>query len=110
VIDLLLFSLFIFLLKTDFPYAYIMLATAGARIISSLYNFFVNRAFVFAGKKKLASFVKYYVLAFFQMALSGLLVSALTFAFPFIEVVSKIIVDTSLFFISFWLQRKWVFN
>jgi hypothetical protein len=44
------------------------------------------------------------------MALSGLLVSALTFALPSLEVVNKIIVDTSLFFASFWLQRIWVFG
>jgi glycosyltransferase involved in cell wall biosynthesis len=110
VIDLLLFSFFVYFLKADFPYTYIMLATIGARVVSSLYNYFVNRAFVFAGDKSISSFCKYYLLAFVQMTLSGLLVSALTFAFPLFEVVSKIIVDTSLFFASFWLQRIWVFK
>jgi putative flippase GtrA len=109
VIDLLLFALFIYLLKTSFPYAYIMLSTIGARIISSLYNFYINRSFVFSSEKNLSSFYRYYLLAVLQMILSGLLVSALTFAFPLLEVANKAIIDTSLFFVSFWLQRKWVF-
>jgi glycosyltransferase involved in cell wall biosynthesis len=109
VIDLLLFYFLVCILKEDFPHGYVMLATVGARVVSSLYNFYVNRAFVFGSPKSPASFYKYYLLAFFQMALSGFLVSVLTFAFPLFEVAYKIIVDTSLFFASFWLQRIWVF-
>jgi glycosyltransferase involved in cell wall biosynthesis len=109
VVDLLLFSLIILLLKASFPYAYIMLATTGARIISSLYNFYINRFFVFSSSKNSSSFFKYFLLAFLQMTLSGILVTTLTFALPFFEIINKIIVDTSLFFISFLIQRKWVF-
>jgi len=81
-----------------------------ARIVSSLINFFVNLKFVFRRSQNvLASALKYYLLVGFIALLSYLLI--LLMSGNGIGVVpSKIIAETILFFVSFTLQRDFVFN
>ena len=110
-IDLGLFALFTFLLRDNLPGYYIVVSTVLARVISSLYNFFINRQGVFKSEAGLAkTMVKYYLLAVCQMALSAFGVSWLFGAFGGNETLIKIVVDTVLFMISFQIQREWVFK
>ena len=90
---------------------YIAIATALARVISATYNFVINYKVVFSSKKKAASSVwKYIVLACCQMGASALLVTVGCMALPFApEVVVKLIIDSILFFLSYYIQRRFVF-
>ncbi len=88
----------------------IVIANTVARILSSLFNFFVNRKVVFRSRDGLGNtMVKYYVLCVVQLLCSTGLVYLLTRAgCP--ETVGKFPVDIVLFCLSFWVQRMWVFR
>lgn len=92
----------------------ILTATAGARVVSSLVNFLLNRSGVFrSGKNIRRAAVRYYTLAACQLIASYLCVNGLALLFgggaSVWQTVIKIIVDTALFFISFGIQRDWVY-
>ncbi len=86
------------------------IATAVSRILSSLFNFFVNRKVVFRSQDGLGKTMgKYYALCVVQMLCSAGLVYLLTLiGCP--EAIGKIPVDIVLFCLSFWVQRIWVFR
>lgn len=88
----------------------IIASTVCARVISSLYNFMVNRNLVFGAEGKLVRhFLRYYALVIAQMACSAVLVYVFTKAFSGGAVGIKIIVDTCLFVISYQIQQRIVF-
>lgn len=90
----------------------IYLATVFARICSSLFNYKVNRKVVFRGGSTW-SIVKYYVLCICQMTISAsivYLISHQIMASSIVSTVIKAITDTCLFFISFRIQKNWVFK
>lgn len=94
----------------------ILVATVCSRVISSLFNFFVNRNVVFKSKTGVGkTMVKYYLLAVCQASASyGLvyLFSTIVFRLPSGSLFSsliKFLVDCVLFFISFRIQQNWVF-
>ncbi len=85
-----------------------------ARIVSSLANFFINARIVFGGRAGKRSLVRYYALAVVQLTVSTALVFLAEKAFaitaPALSTLVKTLVDTILFFFSFRIQHKWVFN
>ena len=98
------------LLKGEIEY-YILTATVGARIVSSVFNFLVNRKVVFRSDDNIIkTAVKYYCLCIVQMLASALLVTVLCSIIPFAETILKIIVDIVLFFISYHIQQRWIFG
>ncbi len=109
-LDLLLFSLFVFILKPRDVPNYIILSTVLARIISSLYNFYMNGRVVFRKALRPNTFVKYYALAAVQMLASALLVNGLYSVLGWPEVSVKILVDMLLFFVSFQIQQRHIFR
>ena len=113
VVDLALFSLFCFLMR-DMQWGnstYITAATIFARILSALYNYSLNLKVVFqsSGAVK-TSLSRYALLAVVQMALSAFLVNRLYPLFGGAEVAVKIPVDVFLFFVSFIIQREFVYT
>ena len=89
----------------------ILLSTILARIISSYFNFTMNKNFVFDGEKRIhKTIVKYYSLAVFQMLLSAAMVTVVWNMFSGSETAIKIVVDTILFLASYQVQRRWVFR
>lgn len=95
------------------PIPITFIAAFFARVISSLFNFFVNARVVFGdsvGKKTMA---KYYTLAVIQISVSAAAVylaeNLLSITSPALSTLIKLVVDTVLFFISFRVQHKWVF-
>lgn len=88
----------------------ILLATLVARILSSLFNFNMNRTYVFKAKNRKKSIIKYYGLCIMQMLASGILVAWLWGLLGMEETVIKICVDIVLFMISYQIQRRWVFR
>ncbi len=96
---------------TDSQTRRIFIATITARIMSSLFNYMINRNMVFQSKRKgYVTLVEYYILCGIQMILSAALVSIMTMALGISETLVKIIVDSCLFLISFTVQRKLIFK
>ncbi len=91
--------------------AYILAATVLARVVSATYNYTINYALVFRSKaSKRRSALGYAALALAQMTVSGILVTLLYYALPLNEVLTKALVDGTLFFISFSIQRRFIYR
>ena len=91
-------------------------ATAGARVVSSLLNFFMNKKLVFRAKVSTArSMLRYYALAIPQLLAQWLLNLGLYSLFHISEsqaglrTLIHILVMTVLFVVSFTIQQRWVF-
>ena len=117
-VDFLMFLLFLRILPDRFSFlpdtgataANIVVATVCARICSGIANFLLNKFYTFRSKQKApGEAVRYGILFVCQMAASAgftaLVSSVLHAPGP-----SKIIVDVILFFISYRIQRAWVFR
>lgn len=110
ILDVLLFSIFVSIMKPSIV-QYIWIATILARIVSSIFNFTVNKRSVFKLKKgSMLVTVKYFMLCAMQMIVSAGLVYMLYASTHQAEALIKIIVDGGLFFISFVIQREWIFK
>ncbi len=112
VIDIGLFSV---LTKTAFRMLdtkwTVLAGTVIARICSSLFNYTMNKNLTFeskAGNGK--TMFKYYVLCAVQALLSWGLVTVLFEKIQWDTTVLKMLVDTLLFFMSYQIQRLWVFK
>ena len=94
----------------------LMVAAVGARAVSSVLNFFMNRKLVFQSEEKLGkTFAKYYALAIPQMLLQALLTNGLTALFggynsAALRTLIYIVVMAVLFTLSFTIQQRWVFR
>lgn len=115
VLDLMLFHMFCTLLGPldaelkGIPY--IVAATVFARVISAVYNFLINYRVVFKSKANMAvTAAKYCLLAICQMLCSAFLVNALYGLIGGTEVLVKMPVDIFLFFVSFVIQREFVYR
>lgn len=109
IIDLFCFRLFLSFFSYISSSFYIIGATIAARIISSLFNYYSNQKLVFKNHNQ-KSLLRYYSLAAVQMLVSAFLVNLLYRQFQVLgETTWKIIVDSILFFVSFQIQRNWVF-
>lgn len=93
-----------------------LIATVGARAVSSLVNYYMNAKIVFASTESAKkTMVRYYILVVIQAAASFLLVNLIAGTIfhmngGVIETVVKLIVDSLLFIASFQIQKRWVFN
>jgi dolichol-phosphate mannosyltransferase len=109
-LDIGLYWIFIQLLRDEAPELFIILATIAARILSSLFNYYINRNKVF-GQGSHKSFIRYYILAAFIMLVSAGSVHLLYAEWLGRgEVILKVGVDTVLFIFGFIAQRAWVFR
>lgn len=117
-LDLGVFFLLIFLFGLPFPCTFasegtaIFAATLGARLVSSFFNYKVNQKLVFASAEK-GTLLCYYILCGIQLCVSAACVSVLSSLFTagsFLKTVLKAVVDAVLFFISFRIQKEWVFG
>lgn len=109
VLDIILFAIFMKMLPSSIKYE-IVISTIFARVISSLYNYMVNSKLVFKKSKK-SSMVKYFVLVIVQMLASGFIVDLLSKnVFSFNPTLIKVIVDSIIFVVNFFVQREWVFK
>ena len=98
------FSLLLLFAQTE----KIILATIMARVCSGIVNFGLNRRYSFRSRMPVGrEIVRYGILFLGQMAASAVLVSMLAYLLP--ALLAKVIVDTILFFLSFRIQKNWVF-
>ena len=112
IIDLLVFSIVCMLLKQTYPVIYITIATIIARVISATYNYFVNYRFVFKSHENFTgAALKYFLLAAIQMGCSAGFITLFMTLWPTgPELLLKIIIDSTLFFVSYSIQQKSVFK
>lgn len=114
-IDIGLFTAFQYLIGDNMSKSMnILVSTIGARIISSMFNFFYNRNAVFESEESLGrTMLRYYILCVCQMGVSyGFvnLLALITGASKVLTSVIKVLVDIILFILSFQIQRRWVFS
>lgn len=93
----------------------ILLCTVIARAISSFVNFNANRKLVFqCGNSYTRTMARYYTLCVPQTLVSAgsvwLISRLLSHQAPWAVTLLKIVVDSILFFMSFRIQRDWVFQ
>lgn len=114
-VDLGLFALLFTVLKDRTAGYAEIIATVIARLCSSMLNFLINNILVFKNNGSLnAAMLRYYCLAIPQMIASAGLVRLINYLFAnsgtMITTGIKIVVDITLFFISYFIQKKWVFR
>lgn len=109
IIDIALFAIFNWLLAGN---AYnILISTLLARLVSMMVNYAVNYGQVFkSNASKKSTSIKYFSLAAVQLLMSAGLVSLLTSYTGLNATLVKIFVDVILFFVSFYVQREFVFK
>ena len=115
VIDLLIFYLVFRIFKDQLGNWASLVSTAVARACSSFANFNANNRMVFDNHGSYCrALVRYYCLCIPQMLVSAGLVTLINHLFansvPIIATLIKFVVDTGLFFISYGIQREWVFS
>ena len=109
-IDMILFQVFLIFLKPSAD-NYILLSTVLARICSSMVNFLINRFIVFKSTEPiLSTLLRFYCIVIPQMFASAGLVTLLYRLLPFNELIFKMIVDTTLFFVVYRFQKFFVFR
>ena len=110
--DLVIFGVMCGLLKQKQPMLYITFSTVIARVISAIYNYLINYNIVFKSDENSGkAAIKYFLLAVIQMCCSALLVTGLSRIWPKgMEIIFKVFVDTTLFFISYAIQQRFVFK
>lgn len=109
ILDILLFTLFVSIFKENKDY--IAIATILARVVSSMYNYLINYKFVFkSNNSKKSTLIKYFSLVIFQMILSATFVTLFVDLLKINETIVKIVVDSILFFLSFFVQRLFIFK
>ena len=108
-LDVVAFFLLSTLVFTEINAVGTLVATVGARVLSSILNFTVNFKYVFGGAQK-RCFLRYYVLWFFQLGASYGLVLLFGNLIGLPRTPVKAIGDLLLALISYQIQQRWVFR
>lgn len=110
IIDISLFTIVCAIFKNKIG-GYVAVATILSRVISSLFNYLINFKFVFKSKGNIErTATKYFILVIIQMLMSAFLVTLGTKIMVFVpEILIKMVIDTCLFVISYFVQKKIVF-
>ena len=99
----------------------IFVASVVARIFSQALNFFLNHRLVFSGgpsegraeegglPTRCECLPRFLVVATFVLTLSTVIVYVLNRSLGLVESLGKLIADTLLFFVNYYLQHNWVF-
>lgn len=103
ILDILLFTIFIKLTNE------LITSSVISRIISSIYNFLINKNLIFKNSDN-KSIIKYYLLVIIQLAISTTITKVLNNCIKLNIVIIKILVDTFIFIINFVIQREIVFK
>jgi len=91
-------------------YVHTYVAAGIARVASSVFNFLVNKSFVFQVKQIRSAAVRYTLLAVFSLSVSALLTNLLFNMLKINKSVVKVVLDTALYFFNYRVQKAWVFK
>jgi len=92
---------------------HVMLSTCISRVASGSVNFWINRNYVFSPSNEnayIAQAVKYLALWLFLMISSGYIVSMIQSANIYLLLPFKVLVDSSLFVVSYYVQKRFIFR
>jgi putative flippase GtrA len=87
-------------------------AVVFARVISSLCNYLLNKHLVFDAKSgsRLTSVLQYYLLAMAILTCNYLIISFLHETLGIFLIISKLLTEVLLFFLSYTVQHKVIFK
>ncbi len=102
-IDLLAFTVIFHFLKD------ILVSSYLARVVSSIFNYIVNRNFVFK-KNNNNSLISYFTLVLINITISGLLVTKIYDNLSINATLIKGVIDIIIFVINYFLQKFFIFN
>lgn len=92
----------------------ILVSTVFARVISSFFNYVLNRNVVFSSDDKKVmdktTLVKYYALVIVQMLISAALVTVIFNLSGWNKTLIKMPVDVVIFIVNYIIQKKVIFN
>lgn len=103
VVDLIAFTIILHFLKD------ILLSSYLARGISSIFNYIVNKKYVFKSDSK-NSFFSYFTLVIVNITISGILVNKIYNNINFNATIIKAFIDGIIFVINYFLQKFVIFN
>ena len=110
-IDCLLFTILVMIINFNNEYINVLLSVSIARIVSSLYNYYFNRYKVFnAINNDNNSMYKYFALCLIQIFISSVCINTIFNILNINIVLIKIIVDSTLFIVNYYIQKYWVFK
>lgn len=107
ILDNVLFNIFIFFIGPGVISIYI--CTTLARIISSIYNYFINSRVVFKNKDK-KTIIGYFILVVVQMIISATLVSLIDKYISIATGIIKLVVDIVIFVVNYIIQKEVIFK
>lgn len=107
IVDIVSFSSILFFLKDK-----IMISSYLARAISSIFNYIVNKNIVFKNneKKNIKSMIMYSLLVIVNITISGTLVKKIYFFIHYNATLIKIVIDSLIFIINYFLQKYVIFK
>ena len=107
IVDIVSFSSILFFLKDK-----IMISSYLARTISSIFNYIVNKNIVFKNneKKNIKSMIMYFLLVIVNITISGTLVKKIYFFIHYNATFIKIVIDSLIFIINYFLQKFVIFK
>ncbi|WP_139905972.1 bifunctional glycosyltransferase family 2/GtrA family protein [Clostridium thermarum] len=103
---------FLLLGVIQFFTSHLFLAVIGARICSALFNYTINRIYVFSKFKEASvktSLPRYFMLASFIMIANYSVIDIYYSVLGLSLFLAKILTEVTIFFFSYWYQRKFVF-
>lgn len=107
ILDNVLFNIFIFFIGPGVISIYV--CTTLARIISSIYNYFINSRVVFKNKDK-KTIIGYFILVIVQMFVSATAVSLIDKFIGGNTGIIKVIVDIIIFVVNYIIQKEVIFK
>ena len=107
IVDIVSFSSILFFLKDK-----IMISSYLARTISSIFNYIVNKNIVFKNneKRNIKSMIMYFLLVIVNITISGTLVKKIYFFIHYNATFIKIVIDSLIFIINYFLQKYVIFK
>ena len=107
IVDIVSFSSILFFLKDK-----IMISSYLSRTISSIFNYIVNKNIVFKNneKKNIKSMIMYFLLVIVNITISGTLVKKIYFFIHYNATFIKIVIDSLIFIINYFLQKYVIFK
>lgn len=111
IVDIISFSIILYFIKDRFVDA-ILLSSYVARAISSVVNYIVNKKYVFKNEKKrnYKAFIEYFLLVIINITISGLLVTKVYNYIHLNATFIKVIIDSIIFIINYFLQKLVIFK
>lgn len=94
-----------------YPFIGILSANIGARIVSAIVNYTINKKFVFKSKDDpLKSLSMYFLLALFIIVLNSAVLYLFTSIITIKPAIAKVIVEVLMFMVSYTVQKKVIFR